>query len=330
MKSKPKQISVFLLCLVILLCQLSLFASAGETTTTVIPANNDIYYLRNAGTNKYLDVYDGAAPAHKKYLVTREFTGNTSQQFRLVSEASGYHSLRPVGNEALRVDVSGAHDGAELWLYNNNNTDAQRFKFTDAGSNRVAVFTKLNTTKVMEVQNGWSVDNQPVQIWQRNADIMGMHWYLEKASTPGIQDGEEYYIRNVFTGRYLDVQGGPISEAGNNVGNYNYNGNSNQKWKVRRNQDGTYNLITSYNSDYTLSTEGRNISIWYTGSAADEIFTLERDNSLAYGGAYYITNKDAYNHIGGATVNDKYVTVVGENVEIRNQPNTGHYGRSNG
>lgn len=272
-----------------------------------------------------MDVYDGGDPASQKDLVTREFTGDVSQQFRIVSEGDGHHSIRPVGNENLRVDVYEARDGngTKLWLYENNGTDAQRFNFVDAGNNRLAIYTKLDVTKAIEVQNGWAVDNQPVQIWQRYADNMGMHWYLEKASAPGIQDGEEYYIKNVFTGRYLDVQGGAISQAGTNVGNYDYNGASNQKWKVRRNNDGTYNLITSYDSEFTLMASGSNIAIWYTGYGdEEECFTLERDNTLAYGGTYYITCKSVHEHIAGGTPEDKYVGVVGNNVAIRDQPDT--------
>ena len=45
-------------------------------------------------------------------------------------------------------------------------------------------------------------------------------------ATSGISSGTIYYLRNVRSGKYMDVQGG-----GTNVVQYSFHGDANQQWK---------------------------------------------------------------------------------------------------
>lgn len=108
----------------------------------------------------------------------------------------------------------------------------------------------------------------------------------------GIRSGCYYYIRNVSTGRYLDVQGGAISVSGTNVGNYSFNGGSNQKWLAVRNSDGSYTFKPSYDTNFALDVYGTNVDIWWIGSYPDDqSFYLERNQTYSYGGTYFMKNK---------------------------------------
>lgn len=129
----------------------------------------------------------------------------------------------------------------------------------------------------------------------------------ESSDTLGIENYTYYYIKNLSTGRYLDVQGGPNEVNGNNVGNYNFNGNSNQKWLAVRNPNGSYSFKTSYNNNYALDVYGDNVDIWWYGSYPDDqSFFLERNNTYSYGGTYFMRNQGT----------SQYVTASGYDVVI--------------
>ena len=64
----------------------------------------------------------------------------------------------------------------------------------------------------------------------------------------GIDSGKIYYIRNVQSGLYLDVKGA-INSDGQEVIACAFNGNQNQQWKVNRNSNGTYTLVSVFSSN---------------------------------------------------------------------------------
>ena len=60
--------------------------------------------------------------------------------------------------------------------------------------------------------------------------------------------GRLYYIKNMLTGQYLDVQGGNASN-GTNVWQYKYNGTKAQQWYLNHNEDGTYTIFSQVGSE---------------------------------------------------------------------------------
>lgn len=61
--------------------------------------------------------------------------------------------------------------------------------------------------------------------------------------TYGDISGKEFFIKNMYTGQYLDVSGG-IAENGRNVQQYKYNGTDSQRWYIRNNGDNTFSIYT--------------------------------------------------------------------------------------
>lgn len=60
--------------------------------------------------------------------------------------------------------------------------------------------------------------------------------------------GREYFIKNGYTGQYLDVSGG-IAANGTNVQQYTFNGTAAQRWYINDNGDGTYSFYTRLTND---------------------------------------------------------------------------------
>lgn len=80
----------------------------------------------------------------------------------------------------------------------------------------------------------------------------------------GIYDGATYYVKNVKSGRYLDVDHGR-TDSGTNVLTWSYHGDNNQKFKFRYLGIGLYEIIPYNSSDVILhavsSAENANIEI---------------------------------------------------------------------
>ena len=64
-----------------------------------------------------------------------------------------------------------------------------------------------------------------------------------------------FYIKNAYTGQYLDVEGG-VSQAGTNIQQYEYNGSSAQKWYVHHLGNGEYMLLSGI--DHFVDNQGIN------------------------------------------------------------------------
>lgn len=85
-----------------------------------------------------------------------------------------------------------------------------------------------------------------------------------------------FFIKNAFSGQYLDVYDG-FANDGTNVIQYEYTGGRNQQWYINYNGDGTFTLFTQISTDYVLDVDGgydqdlANVQIWtYNGSDAQK------------------------------------------------------------
>lgn len=91
-------------------------------------------------------------------------------------------------------------------------------------------------------QEDITIESEQVQTYsQRNAP------YPEK---PGV-GGHYFYIKNMLTGQYLDVQGG-VAANGTNVQQYKFNGTYSQLWYFHYNSDGTYSILSPLGNDGTF------------------------------------------------------------------------------
>ena len=86
--------------------------------------------------------------------------------------------------------------------------------------------------------------------------------------------GTEYYIKNVYSGKYLDVSGGTASN-GANVQQYEFNGTEAQRWRIqlKPNTNNEFYILTRVGNDgyqymYSLdisggsNSDGANVQIY--------------------------------------------------------------------
>ena len=97
----------------------------------------------------------------------------------------------------------------------------------------------------------------------------------------GLEDGAVYYIKNLATNQYLDVEWGYTANL-SNVGNHGFGGTANQQWKLERVSGWTYRLIPMHAQDMRLDVTGTNVDIYTYSSAASCLqFTIS-----VYSGQY--------------------------------------------
>lgn len=100
------------------------------------------------------------------------------------------------------------------------------------------------------------------------------------------------YIKNAYTGKYLDVAGGNI-ENGTNVQQYEFNGTNAQKWGLYSYGDGNYTIVSELNSDGThynrvldvsngLNGENINVHLWENNGSDAQKFSICKTNYSTY------------------------------------------------
>lgn len=103
--------------------------------------------------------------------------------------------------------------------------------------------------------------------------------------------GKEYFVKNMYTGQYLDVSGG-VAANGTNVQQYKYNGTDSQRWYIKDNGDSTVSLYTRLGNSGTYvygldisngSGENyANVQIWVINGTDAQKFTLTETNYATY------------------------------------------------
>lgn len=100
------------------------------------------------------------------------------------------------------------------------------------------------------------------------------------------------YLKNMYTGKYLDVAGGKTAN-GTNVQQYKFNGTNSQKWGIYSHGNGEYSIVSYLgrtDGKFTkvldvsngLNEENTNVHLWeYNGSDAQK-FSIAKTNHESY------------------------------------------------
>lgn len=95
-----------------------------------------------------------------------------------------------------------------------------------------------------------------------------------------------FYLKNAYSGRYLDVSGG-VRANGTNIQQYEYNGTASQQWYINYNGDGTATLYSQLGGDFVLdvsggsNTDGANIQLYEYNGTSSQKFKVYTSGRLA-------------------------------------------------
>ena len=239
-----------------------------------IKKNSDgTYSLVSKCNNLYMDVKDGIA-SNSRNVQVYGGNGTKAQKFKFEKVADsinysekaektisdGTYTIKSAINDKFVLDIDNASksNGANVQIYQNNGTNAQKFKVKYL-NNGYYTIESTNSGKVLDVDNAGKNQGTNVQQYGSN-NTDAQKWIIAKNT-----DGT-YSIVSKCNNLYLDVKDG-IASSGKNIQVYGRNGTRAQKFKfevVTNNSesnnvkpqktiaDGTYTIKSSLNTKYVF------------------------------------------------------------------------------
>ncbi len=217
-----------------------------------------------------------------------------------VSGSKGY-KLYPACATNMLLDVktaSNASSQIDIWT---EPTTASSDRLWDiqynSSSNNYKIVSKLNSSRAVTVSGNSTSAGASVVLGDKNAS--SANWVFYKVNpipaVSGITSGQIYYLRNASSGKYMDVKGGGSSDNGTDLVQYRFNGNSNQKFKLERDELGYYSLIpqnaTKKAVEITNTSKNNDaqVQIWDTqsyGYMSSQKFKIVKNTSGTWSGTY--------------------------------------------
>jgi hypothetical protein len=139
----------------------------------------------------------------------------------------------------LCLDVPGlsTDDGVLIQQYALNYGDNQHWQIQSATPDPLAAdskftITSINSSKCLDIPDGDNADGIQLQQFRCHGGP-NQQWVFEPVSPDQLDPsyGRYYFVRNVASGKYLDVPGGS-GDSGTIIQQFQFNGGDNQKWKI--------------------------------------------------------------------------------------------------
>lgn len=222
------------------------FASNGSWAQKwiAVPGSDGSYTIYSAlAKNLALDVY-AASTANGANIQTYAANGSKAQQWRMTKTQTlrerlnslasahrndlkdGTYTFGSANKRSMALDVSGGSsaNGANVQLYQSNDTNAQRWRVTHDSKGYVTL-TNVGSGKVLDVNGASTEDGANVQQYASNG-TWAQKWIAIKNA-----DGSYTFYSGLHDRKVLDVYGGATSN-GANVQLYAGNGTKAQRWVI--------------------------------------------------------------------------------------------------
>lgn len=300
--------------------------------------NGGIYTITNTRSGKNLDIYNNGRFDNTSVIQFKANSTKNNQKFRIDYHGNGLYTITAMNSlKLLTVQNAVNQDEVPVVIHSVSATSAsnggqyegQYFKIR-ANSDGTFTFLTMasNYTKVLDVysavnngQNNGEVLQQHTEIGTANqrfrltlCDTIGFETSTSTESTSVI-----YRIKNLYSGRYLDVYGATAS-SGTNVQTYTYHSGDSLKWTIRKASDtknGEYRLFTeignygSFVLNVDSATNNCNIS---STKNTQSVFYIIRINDGSNKGLYYIKFGNQYlSQETGTSYNVKLTSSAGTN-----------------
>ncbi|OZG61789.1 1,4-beta-N-acetylmuramidase [Bifidobacterium lemurum] len=186
------------------------------------------YYVQSALGNWVLDI-SGAATTNGTAVALYAPNNSQAQKFVMASTDASVPTGKKVrvtsmAKSNMVMDISGGSvaNGAKVQLYAWNETDAQRYTFTEVGNN-VYRIVNVKSGKVLDAASGATGNGTAVQQYESNGTT-AQHWHLMKV-------GSGYAFLNSKSGKAIDIPSGNAS-SGAKLQLYTSNMTKAQLWTV--------------------------------------------------------------------------------------------------
>lgn len=196
-------------------------------------------------------------------------------------------------NYVLDVKDGSTSNGANIQLYEANDTAAQQFKVSHDSQGYVT-FTNVKSGRVLDLNGAVVKDAGNIQQYTSNG-TRAQKWIVK-------QDGNGYVVMSAINPNYiLDLSGGSVRN-GSNVQIYSAKGSNSQRWNITKYvskeqrinnlaaqnknaiSDGVYEIRSAKNNNYTLdvnsasSRNGANIQLYLRNGTQAQAFRVSHDS----------------------------------------------------
>lgn len=282
------------------------------TVSSYRPIEDGEYVIGNVKNSFSVMTADG------KNVEIGTYNNSGNQKFKITYVSNGYYKIVLTSNgKVLDVANGSAENRANLQLYNANGTDAQLWKFVDAGNNAYYIRSKLGTT--IDLVNGNIISGTNIQMYT-TTESEAQKWVIDSellsSSERPIEDGT-YVIKNASNMQTaIDVEGGKEKNGGN-IRLYKFNNSSSQRYEFYYVGDGYYRIMAE-RSGRALdvrggsSKVGTNLQQYEWKNANAQLWKIIPAGS----GNFYIQSK-----LGTVVDLNKNSAVSGANVQMNKKSN---------
>ncbi len=155
------------------------------------------FYIKNAYSGKYLDVYNGIA-SNGTNVQQFDFNGGDNQKWFVSYVGDGLYQFGSMvgstisdGNRYLNyaLDMNGAVDGngVNLQIWQPNTSSAQRFALEPTANRSFIIRSAINFNRAITIQNQSCSNEGNAFIWQYNASHND-EWILEPVTRSGTNE----------------------------------------------------------------------------------------------------------------------------------------------
>ena len=209
--------------------------------------NNGYYEILSNKDGNYALSVDSLENNDMITVNINEKNDSDYQKWVIKDNYDGTYSLIAKNNKYIDLNSGSTNNGTKLWLYEGNNTNAQKFKLlkTSEGTgistldNGIYIIeSALNTNKVLDVPGGNSSNGINLQIYDSNG-TNAQKWQLSY-----VGNGIYKVVSLKDLTKSLDVAGGSVSK-GSVLDLYDYNGTYAQEWLLKDAGDGYYYIVSN-------------------------------------------------------------------------------------
>lgn len=209
--------------------------------------------------------------------------------------ADGTYTISTLLNSNYVLDVKDGHtnNGANIQLYENNDTAAQQFNVSHDSQGYVT-FTNVKSGKVLDLSDAVVKNGGNIQQYKSNG-TRAQKWIVKR-------DGDGYIIISALNSNYvLDLHNAVVNNYGN-IQLYSYNGTNAQRWNITKYvskeqrinnlaaqnkntlADGVYEICSVKNSNYALDVNsastrnGANVQLYLRNGTQAQAFKVSHDS----------------------------------------------------
>jgi len=236
--------------------------------------------------------------------------------------SDGTYVIRSALNYNMVVDVANAKtdDGTNVHLYQDNNSDAQKWEVKHIGNGYYTISTKLDNTKVLDVKYGGYQNGTNIQLHTSN-NSPAQQWLIKYAGNG------YYYIISKCNNKYVDIANGS-SKNGANIQMYQGNGSNAQKFKFVEVidldtkpiiEDGSYTISSFLDNSKVLDIQngtiasGINVQLYDYNKSWAQIWSVKSLGNGYYSILNAFDNKQSLDVRNASAVNGSRIQIYNNN-----------------